>query len=40
MMSMLEVLIKLKLLKRSDQGDLNENSNVEINAAYNEYVSF
>lgn len=39
MMSMLEVLIKLKLLKRCDEGVLNEKSNIEINVTYNEYAS-
>lgn len=40
MMSLLESMIKMKLLKRSDQtqGPLCEKSNIEINKAYNEYV--
>lgn len=40
MMSLLESMINLKLLKRSDQdqGPLCGTSNIEINTAYNEYV--
>lgn len=40
MMSLLDSMIKMKLLKRSsnDQGELCETSNIEINTAYNEYV--
>lgn len=35
---MLETMIKLKLVKRCDEGDLTKTSNVEINTHYNEYV--
>lgn len=40
MMSLMESMIKMKLLKQSDQSQkkLSETSEVEINGAYNEYV--
>lgn len=38
-LGILDTLIKLKLLKRCDQTDLCETSNIEMNALYNEYVS-
>lgn len=40
MMSLLESMIKMKLLKHADQSQekLSEVSNIELNTAYNEYV--